>query len=147
MFFNSNDNQVLISTHSPYTLTAVNNLIYAHKVGLKNRNTSNIIPESLWLNINRVGAIMLSDGELHSIIDTEINEIAAEEIDKISQKISKDLLIYIIWRLKAKMSTHNKYKQWMKTLNAGERDRLKEEGAILYIKTTKPIELYKIDKG
>ncbi|HOV25612.1 MAG TPA: AAA family ATPase [Pseudobacteroides sp.] len=90
MFFNSNDNQVLISTHSPYTLTAVNNLIYAHKVGLKNRNTSNIIPESLWLNINRVGAIMLSDGELHSIIDTEINEIAAEEIDKISQKISKD---------------------------------------------------------
>ena len=45
------------------------------------------------------------------------------------------------------MSTHNKYKHWIKMLNTGERDSLKEEGAILFIKATKPIELYKIDKG
>jgi len=45
------------------------------------------------------------------------------------------------------MSTHNKYKQWMEMLNTGERRTLKEEGAFLFIKITKPIELYKIDKG
>ena len=79
-----------ITTHSPYTLTAINNLIYAYQVGHKNKNVNDIIPSKLWLNPADVGAWFVENGTVRSIIDEESGQIKAEEIDKISDVLNQE---------------------------------------------------------
>jgi hypothetical protein len=77
-----------ITTHSPYTLTTVNNLIYAYQVGQTNSNVNDIVPQKLWLNPNDVGAWFVEEGTVRSIVDEENGQIRAEEIDKISDTLN-----------------------------------------------------------
>lgn len=79
-----------ITTHSPYTLTAFNNLIYAYQVGQTNKSVQEIIPNKLWLNPGDVGAWHVENGTVHSIIDEENMQIKAEEIDKISDILNQE---------------------------------------------------------
>jgi AAA15 family ATPase/GTPase len=79
-----------ITTHSPYTLTTVNNLIYAYQVGQKDKNVNEIIPNKLWLNPADVGAWFVENGTVRSIIDEETMQIKAEEIDKISDVLNQE---------------------------------------------------------
>lgn len=93
LFANHNDNQVMITTHSPYILTSVNNLLYANKVGqAKEEQVSRIINKAYWLNAHRVSAYLLGKEE-HSpqaIIERETGLVRAEEIDCISDIINKE---------------------------------------------------------
>ena len=77
-----------ITTHSPYTLTTLNNLIYAYQVGQHNSGVKAIVPENLWLNPNDVGAWCVENGSVRSIIDDENMQIKAEEIDRISDVLN-----------------------------------------------------------
>ncbi|MBO9201147.1 MULTISPECIES: AAA family ATPase [Niastella] len=79
-----------ITTHSPYTLTTINNLIYAYQVGQMNKSVHDIVPDKLWLNPNDVGAWFVENGIVRSIIDEENNQIKAEEIDKISEVLNHE---------------------------------------------------------
>jgi predicted ATP-dependent endonuclease of OLD family len=79
-----------ITTHSPYTLTTVNNLIYAYQVGQKNQSVNDIVPNKLWLNPDDVGAWFVENGTVRSIIDEEHHQIKAEEIDKISEVLNQE---------------------------------------------------------
>jgi predicted ATPase len=79
-----------ITTHSPYTLTTVNNLIYAYQVGQKNQNVNEIIANKLWLNPDDVGAWFVDNGTVRSIIDEENHQIKAEEIDRISDVLNQE---------------------------------------------------------
>lgn len=92
LFFNHNSNQVLITTHSPYILTSINNLLYAYKVGqIKETAVNKIINKEYWLNIRRVSAYFLeSNKQLQSVIDDEIDLVKAEEIDNISSIINDE---------------------------------------------------------
>lgn len=93
LFANSNENQVIITTHSPYILTAANNLLYAGRIGNVDKNVGNIIPEEKWLKLSSFGAYMIGESEnnyVKSIIDEELKEIASEEIDRISNVISSE---------------------------------------------------------
>ncbi len=87
---NSNfSNQILITTHSPYILTSLNNLMYAHGVGKEHfEETDKIIPSKNWLNPNDVSVYKLVGGESVSIIDDELKQIKVEEIDEISEGLS-----------------------------------------------------------
>jgi len=88
---NKGQNKVIISTHSPYILTSANNLIYANNVGQKKpEETAKIIDKDLWLDVNRVAAFMLENGEATNIIDNELNLIKAEEIDRVSKEINEN---------------------------------------------------------
>lgn len=80
-----------ITTHSPYTLTAINNLIYAYLVGKQNAAAKEIVPEELWLNPDDVGAWIVEKGTVRSIIDNESKQIRADEIDKISEVIGDSM--------------------------------------------------------
>jgi predicted ATPase len=83
--------KILVTTHSPYILGAFNNLIYAHEKGKTNPvEARKIIPEELWLDINRVFAGYLENGKLEDIIDTEINQIKNEMVDTASRKINSN---------------------------------------------------------
>ncbi len=88
MFANSNENQVMITTHSPYILTAANNLLYAGKVGnIVNDDVDKIIQKEKWLKSSSFSAYMVGASKndyIKSIIDEELQEIASEEIDRIS---------------------------------------------------------------
>ena len=80
---------LILTTHSPYTLTVINNLIYAAKIGALHSDQANsIIPKELWIPLINVSAYMLQNGEASSIIDDELGEIKAELIDEISNVIS-----------------------------------------------------------
>lgn len=86
------ENITYLTTHSPYVLTSINNLLYAHQVGQKNKaSVIKIVPEIYWLNPNDVSAYrLLPNGTTKNIIDADLNEIIVEEIDEIGLKLNSD---------------------------------------------------------
>lgn len=90
MLNSASANHLILTTHSPYTLTVINNLIYAAKVGARHPDQVNsIIKKELWLPMDNVSAYMLQKGEASDIMDAEMGEIKAELIDSISNVINQ----------------------------------------------------------
>jgi predicted ATPase len=87
---NSEGNQVLITTHSPYILSSFNNLLYAHAVAEKGRReeVSALIDEPFHLASNNVSALKVGGGSFRSIIDEDEKLIRTEEIDEVSAEIN-----------------------------------------------------------
>jgi hypothetical protein len=85
-------NQLVITTHSPYILTSLNNLMYAYEVGQKELEAVNkIIDNKYWINPDDVSAYMLlTDGTCEDILDREENIIQAEKIDSVSRQINHE---------------------------------------------------------
>lgn len=79
-------NQVLITTHSPYVLVSLNNLLAANRLKSKHPlRVQEIIKRQYYLDINELRAYAFSDdGRADSIIDEEISLIKAEAIDSAS---------------------------------------------------------------
>lgn len=82
-------NTTLITTHSPYILTSLNNLMFAYEVGRNNNEVSNLIEEKSWINPDDVCAYLLRNGNIESLIDSELKQIKVEKIDEISEVLSK----------------------------------------------------------
>lgn len=89
-YFQTN-NKTLLTTHSPYLLTSLNNLMYAYSVGQNHtEKVSKIIEEKYWLNPEDVSAyMMLTDGTCEDIMDREEGMIKAEKIDEVSNVLSE----------------------------------------------------------
>ncbi|HEY0067127.1 MAG TPA: AAA family ATPase [Flavisolibacter sp.] len=85
-------NKILMTTHSPYVLTSLNNLMYAYKVGITHKEEAReIVEEDYWLNPEDVSAyMMLPDGTCEDIIDPEEGLIKAGRIDAISGVLNKE---------------------------------------------------------
>ncbi len=84
--------QALLTTHSPYILTALNNLIYAYEVGKLNKGkVEKLVDSKYWISPNEVSVYLLKDGNAESIMDTEEMTIRVETIDEASDEIN---LIY-----------------------------------------------------
>ena len=85
------DNQLLVTTHSPYILSALNNLLYAAQVGCKHpAEVEKIVSEDCWMPASEVAAYALENGKIVSIMDTELQQIAAERIDGVSEDLNKE---------------------------------------------------------
>lgn len=87
---NSN-HAVLLTTHSPYVLGALNNLLYADQF----RNGFDaqaglIIPKEYWLNPETFDAWFVSNGSAENCMDRELNMIQNERIDDISNVINSE---------------------------------------------------------
>ncbi|MBK1990190.1 hypothetical protein A0J48_022135, partial [Sphaerospermopsis aphanizomenoides BCCUSP55] len=86
-------------THSPYILTAFNNLIQAGNTlkAIKEKPEQShllddlfkIVPESQILDINDIGAYTIKDGMIESIINEENNLIDTNIIDDVSNEFSR----------------------------------------------------------
>jgi predicted ATP-dependent endonuclease of OLD family len=88
---NVRQNQVVVTTHSPYILSAMNNLLYAHRLGQsKPDETGQVIDRRLWIDPKRVGAYFVSDGRAEDILDSETGLIKAEKIDSASRNINEE---------------------------------------------------------
>lgn len=84
-------NKVLITTHSPYILGSINNLLYADKIG-KSKNkemVEELVSPHMWLSHNVMGAYYLENGMLENILDEEYQDINHDVIDGVSSVINE----------------------------------------------------------
>lgn len=83
---------LIISTHSPYILTSLNNMLYAHTVGQKDyAGTNAILNEEFWLNPDDVSAYMLyTDGRCEDIFNREEGLIDAGKIDGVTNTLNEE---------------------------------------------------------
>lgn len=77
---------ILLTTHSPYILTSLNNMLFAYQVGKKNKmKTEMVVEEKYWLSPEEVSAYrLLPDGYSEDIFDRTEGLIKAEKIDEVS---------------------------------------------------------------
>ncbi|QTA78191.1 NTP hydrolase p-loop-containing [Desulfonema limicola] len=86
---NVKNNQIIITTHSPYILSSLNNLLYAYNIGQKKtKETKNIVDKRLWVNPKKLNAFFVSEGCIKNIIDDEFGLIKSEAIDSASNIIN-----------------------------------------------------------
>jgi hypothetical protein len=81
----------VITTHSPYILTAFNNLIEAGQVArakpeLKNE-VAKLIPEQYWIKEGDFKAYAIEDGVLTSIVAEDTGLVSANYLDQVSETI------------------------------------------------------------
>ncbi|GEN76693.1 AAA family ATPase [Chryseobacterium hagamense] len=88
---NIRNSQVIITTHSPYIIASLNNLILAKKAGNKNSKlVNNIINKHLWIDRNKIFAAKVQSGKVSEIIDSEFNIIEQDYVDMISREINSE---------------------------------------------------------
>lgn len=86
--------KMLLTTHSPYVLAKLNNLIKAKEVAGRRRGTKKhamvqeIIKEDYWFDGEKLNAYAIKNGRLQKIQDEEDNLIEAEYLDEVSNSIS-----------------------------------------------------------
>jgi hypothetical protein len=83
----------IITTHSPYILTAFNNLIQAGNVAAS-KNYQNleelykVVPKDEIVDFNDVSAYLVNNGTVQSILDNDLKLIDATMIDSVSRQFS-----------------------------------------------------------
>ena len=84
-------NNVLLSTHSPYVLGAINILLYADIVQQSSpERVEAIVPRSKWLCTADCAARFVSNGRADSCMDPELQQIDNSLIDDISHVINEE---------------------------------------------------------
>jgi predicted ATPase len=82
----------LLTTHSPYVILAISNLIQASNTSImkpeKVSEIIKIIPKELWIDFKNVSLFYLKNGELKYLNNNELQNIEAEVIDDISIDLS-----------------------------------------------------------
>jgi len=83
-----------ITTHSPYILSALNNLLEAFQVAAakpENRDeVGKLIPERYWIKPGDLKAYSIHDGRLDSIMDPEAELISSNYLDSVSDTIGAE---------------------------------------------------------
>ena len=86
------DNRLIITTHSPYILTALNNLITAKNVINERPETieevNKIIPPQYQIDFEDVKAYYVGGGTAKNIMSTENSMIDANGLDEVSNELS-----------------------------------------------------------
>lgn len=85
--------QVILTTHSPYILTALNNGLFAAETVAKypeaRAEMEVIMPAECWLSVEKVGAYYVNEGRIQSIVESS-NLIGENELDASSDRIMDD---------------------------------------------------------
>ncbi|MCI8995343.1 MAG: AAA family ATPase [Lachnospiraceae bacterium] len=82
---------IVVTTHSPYVLGTLNNLLYAQSVQAQDeKRADEIISKALWLDDGSFDAWFVKDGTIENCMDTEVHMIQNERIDEISKVINQD---------------------------------------------------------
>ena len=82
---------VMLPTHSPYLLSAANNLLFASKVGNQNSpDTEKIINKKSWIKPEDFTAYYIKDGKAASIVDVETGLIHENMLDSISDDLAME---------------------------------------------------------
>ena len=93
MVLNANaGNQILITTHSPYTLSILNNLLYAAQIAQINEtDVNNVINRNFWLETEKTAAFQIKRSQILPITDMDSGLIQAEVIDSVSDSLNDEM--------------------------------------------------------
>jgi predicted ATP-dependent endonuclease of OLD family len=88
------EGRIVITTHSPYILSTIDNLILANEVFIKNKNNEKtlmelekLLPSMALVNFDDVSSYFFeSNGKVSDIADHELKSIGAEHIDDASNQ-------------------------------------------------------------
>jgi hypothetical protein len=87
-----NNNKLIITTHSPYLLTSLDNLIQAGTTSTTLPGMvdviKEIIPSEYWVNFDSVSCYYFDNATCHSTLDMETRSIGPSNIDDVSITIS-----------------------------------------------------------
>ena len=88
---NQSKSRLIVTTHSPYILTALDNLIQADNVIRKNpdakEEVEKLVPPRRWVNFDRVACYYFENGTCRSTLDNEQRSIGPSNIDDVSDAI------------------------------------------------------------
>ena len=91
---NPGKTQFFITTHSPYVLTAINNLLQAGEAYNSNlkgdtlKKLENLVPQSIALNIEDLAVYSITSEGVENILSTEFGLIDTNIIDQVSNDLS-----------------------------------------------------------
>lgn len=86
----NNDNCILVTSHSPYVLGAVNNQLFASRFETeKTSEASSILNKVFWISPQKFDCLFVEKGEASNCIDQELNMIDNSVIDGISSVINE----------------------------------------------------------
>lgn len=90
----NNGNKILLTTHSPYVLGTLNNLLYAYDIYNLDNNKINeiskVIRKEFWLNNNNFTSYFLENGIVNDCFDYDGKCIKNEVIDEVSSIINNE---------------------------------------------------------
>lgn len=82
---------IVLTTHSPYVLGTLNNLLYVQTLSNRyNQEACKIISNYFWLDDKNFDAWFVKEGTVENCMDREIHMIQNERIDEISKVINKE---------------------------------------------------------
>lgn len=88
---NNSNHSIIVTTHSPYVLGTLNNLLYADQTPPDlQKQASDIISNLFWINYDSFNAWFVKNGGIEPCLDSEIHLIQNEKIDEISKVINRD---------------------------------------------------------
>jgi hypothetical protein len=81
-------NDLTITTHSPYVLSALNLALYANKVATlfphQRKKVAKLIPEKYWLKAEEFSAYFVAKGGVNSIFDSKTGLLSESQLDEVS---------------------------------------------------------------
>lgn len=85
-------NQIFLTTHSPYILGTINNLLYANKIAsqVDREKLERIIEKNRWIAFSDIAAYYMEQGKMQYCMDNEFESIENEIIDGASDHINDD---------------------------------------------------------
>lgn len=98
--FQNQGNQVILTTHSPYVLGSINNMLYANKVAEQGiSGVEEIVDRNVWMDCKQMEAYYVQNGEIASCKDEEMKCIRNEVIDGASADINEayDKLLELLY--------------------------------------------------
>jgi hypothetical protein len=89
---NQSKDKIIITTHSPYLLTSIDNLIQAKAVadihGHKDYRVKRIVSSPYWIDFDRVSCYYFDSGKCRSTLDAELGSIGPSNMDDVSNQLS-----------------------------------------------------------
>lgn len=89
-----NDNNLMVTTHSPYVLSSLNLLVFAYQTAQKRpeliEEIKAIVPQESWINPSEFAAYYVDGGTVRSIINPKTGLISENELDEVSDMIGDE---------------------------------------------------------
>jgi AAA ATPase-like protein len=81
----------LITTHSPYVLSAINNYVYAHNLGNSiGEAVTKVVPRDLWISARNLAGYFVSEGRVQDLVARDLDMLKTELIDSASDQINAE---------------------------------------------------------
>ncbi|WP_252179883.1 AAA family ATPase [Endozoicomonas sp. 4G] len=81
----------VLTTHSPYILSAINNHIYANELSRINLSeTSSVINKNMWIDFDKVSGHFVNNGSLTDLADNSLKMLKTEIIDTASDLVNDE---------------------------------------------------------